>query len=115
MGAYNTLIANIQCQNCYRFYKAKVQFKFGDTWQLEYKVGDRLEWGGNDIGKPGLPKVKTYGVAESPVCPYCGYYNEEKYDINIEKDVIKNVTPLLSLQDYNYDKDGNFFVYAEAN
>jgi hypothetical protein len=25
------------------------------------------------------------------------------------------VTPLSNLQDYNYDEDGNFFEYAEAN
>lgn len=112
MGAYNTLITDIQCQDCHRFYKAKVQFKFGDTWQIEYKVGDKIAWGGNDIGKPGLPKVKAYGVVESTVCPYCDYSNEEEYDINIEKDVIKNVTPLFNLQDYNYDEDGNFFVYT---
>ena len=115
MGAYNTLLTDIQCQNCHRFYKARVQFKFGDTWQFEYKVGDKIAWGGNDIGKPGLPKVKAYGVVESTACPYCGYSNEEEFDVNIEKDVIKNVTPLSSLQDYNYDEDGNFFAYAEAN
>jgi hypothetical protein len=112
MGAYNTLITDIQCHNCHRFYQAKVQFKFGDTCQIEYKVSDKIAWGGNDIGKSGLPKVKAYGVAESSICPYCGYCNEEEYDVNIEEDVIKNVSPLSDLQNYNYDDDGNYFVYT---
>jgi hypothetical protein len=115
MGAYNILITVIQCQNCHLFYKAGIQFKFGDTWQFEYKVGDKIAWGRNDIGKPGLPKVKAYGVAVSAACPYCGYCNEEEYDVNMEKDVIKNVTPLSNLLDYNYNEDGNFFVYAKSN
>lgn len=112
MGAYNTLTTDICCQNCHRMYNAKVQFKFGDTWQFEYKVGDKIVRGGNDIGMKDLPKVKVYGVVEAAACPYCGYFNEEEYDINIEKDVIKSVTPMSNLQDYNNDEDGNFFVYA---
>jgi hypothetical protein len=111
MGAYNSLIVDIKYNNCNRLYKVKVQFKFGDAWQFEYLVGDRIAWGGNDIGQQDLPMVKVYGVVESTICPYCGYFNEEEYDINIEKDVIKNVIPISNLQDYNYDEDGNFFVY----
>jgi hypothetical protein len=59
-----------------------------------------------------LPKVKAYGIIESTICPCCGYYNGEEYDVYIEKDVIKNVSSLSDIQDYNYDEDGNFFVYS---
>jgi hypothetical protein len=110
MGAYNILIAKVQCQNCHCLYKGKVQFKFGDTWQLEYKIGDKIKWGGNDIGRPDLSKVKAYGIIESSVCPNCGYNNNDEYDIYIEDNIIMNVSPLSDIKDYNFDEDGNFSV-----
>ena len=60
MSAFNTLIAEISCPNCDLKHEARIQFKFGNTWQLKYKFGDTITWGGNDIGNPNLNKVKAY-------------------------------------------------------
>jgi hypothetical protein len=53
MGAFNILVIQIQCKVCQHLLKGNLQFKFGDTWQHQYLIGDKIKWGKNDIGKPG--------------------------------------------------------------
>jgi hypothetical protein len=65
MGLFNTLITEINCPNCGRKSQARIQFKFRNTGLLEYKIGDTIAWGGNEIGRPNIPRVKLYGVIES--------------------------------------------------
>jgi len=107
MGAYNILKINAKCENCNVLFMDNIQFKFGDTWQNEYLIGEKIKWGGADIGVPGLNKVKVYGVSESYRCQVCGYLIAREYDIIIEKDIIENITPLTNLEDYNFD-EGNY-------
>jgi hypothetical protein len=49
-----------------------VQFKYGNTWQLHYKVGEELQWGGNDVGEQGRSDVVVDGIVETQ-CSNCGY------------------------------------------
>jgi hypothetical protein len=105
MSSFNILITEITCPNCGEKSKARIQFKFGNTWQLEYRIRDTITWGGNDIGDPNLSKVKVYGIIESSVCPFCKRSSiPEEYDIIIEDDVIINFSPIENIQDYI---DGN--------
>jgi hypothetical protein len=69
-----------------------VQFKYGDTWQYDYSVGDHLRWGGNDIGQPGAVEVVVAGIAE--VCPVCGCDVEEEFEVWIRDDRIDAVVPV---------------------
>ncbi len=62
MGAYNVLKVNEQCLNCGASIMLDIQFKFGDTWQYNYLLGEKIRWGGADIGIPNLDKVKVYGI-----------------------------------------------------
>lgn len=71
MGAFNTLIAELHCPRCGQAFEDRVQFKYGDTWQFEYRLGDTLRWGGSDFGKPGAKKVVVDGCPENG-CPECG-------------------------------------------
>ncbi len=103
MGAYNILKVNIECEHCHSEYSTQIQFKFGDTWQHEYKPGDRLCWGGNDVGKPNLKKVKIYGIAEDNDCPLCFHQAVKEYDITVEKDIIKKVMRLSDISAYDND------------
>lgn len=105
MGAYNILKINITCKNCDTLFMVNIQFKFGDTWQYEYFLGEKIKWEGADIGVPGFDKVKVYGICELDRCIACGYSLVREYDIIIEKDIIKYITPLISLDDYD-SKDG---------
>lgn len=114
MSAFNILTAELQCYNCKVFYNSRIQFKFGDTWQIEYKIGDKIKWGGNDIGRPGLKEVKVYGILESNNCPSCNYeILQNEYDIFIENDIIKKVELLSDINDYLIDEEGNYRIYKE--
>jgi hypothetical protein len=108
MSAFNILNSDVQCSSCGQIYEGKIQFKFGDTWQFHYRIGDKIRWGGNDIGKPGISKVKVYGILESTECPICGKFNENnEYDINIECDYISGINPISTIKEYLVE-DGNY-------
>ena len=64
MGAFNEVEGDAVCSHCGLNARFVVQFKYGDTWQLEYRLGDKLRWGGNDEGEPGLPRVVVEGIGE---------------------------------------------------
>jgi hypothetical protein len=91
MAAYNTLRAVAPCPNCGVSIEVEIQFRYGNVWQQEYKIGDVLRWGGNDVGVPGQNLVRVEGIAGP--CPHCGTSDLE-YDIVIEKDVIRAVEPV---------------------
>lgn len=91
MSAYNSLQTDAPCSNCGITVPLEIQFKFGDTWQHVYHVGDTLRWGGNDIGEPGHAHVLVEGVAGP--CPQCGARYLE-YDIVVERDAIRSVVPV---------------------
>ena len=42
MGACNTLIANLECDNCHRSFTGNIQFKVGERWQYYYRLGDEI-------------------------------------------------------------------------
>lgn len=86
MGAFNTLRCSRRCHSCGQDVELRLQFKYGDTWQYEYAIGDMLRWGGNDTGVPNAARVVLDAVSEP--CPSCGFsddfevfveYNELKY------------------------------------
>ncbi|WP_423735646.1 hypothetical protein [Chitinophaga caseinilytica] len=91
-------------------YEAKVQFKYGDTWQHQHAVGDRILWEGNDIGVKVALKAKVYGILETDTCPVCNHDNlNNEYDIYEEGDVIRSVSIMKDIGDYFAD-DGNFKI-----
>lgn len=113
MGTFNTLVADIECENCGNTFEGKIQFKFGDTWQYVYKIGDKIKWGGNDIGKPGMRNVKVYGILENDTCPNCSEkFGSCEFDIIIECDTIRQVVKMKDIHDY-YPQDGNYQVIEE--
>ena len=97
MGAFNTLNVVQICPSCKEKVKFRIQFKYGDTWQHEYKIGDQIQWGGNDIGKPGLKRVVLDGTAEH--CPKCGYEDID-YEILIGHDKIISVQQASNKYDF---------------
>lgn len=113
MSAYNVLISKINCHHCGKSYNGKLQFKFGDTWQYTYKVGESIKWGGNDIGKPLLGKVKVYGILEESSCPYCKkdvLIND--FDVIIYDDKIIEVRPLEDILDYENSEEHSYKVIS---
>jgi hypothetical protein len=98
MSAFNVVTVTTACPGCQSPVPVRIQFKYGNTWQYEYKVGNRLKWGGNDIGKPGYRRVVVDGVAEK--CPNCGYNDERNFYVFVEHDVIKAVEPASNRYDF---------------
>lgn len=90
MGAYNTVIIDQVCPGCHNRVEVRIQFKYADTWQYTYHVGDRLKWGGNSIGEPGAKQVIADGVVEEERCPVCKYEWPD-YEVWIEDDKIVDV------------------------
>lgn len=104
MGAYNILISEISCPDCSGKHMGRIQFKFGNTFQFIYNVGEVVKWGGNDIGSPDLKNIKAYGIIESTTCPLCKNNNIiEEYDIFIENNIIKCISPIENIDDYLLD------------
>lgn len=98
MGAYNTVRVDQVCPSCNNLVEVRIQFKYGDTWQYIYQLGDRLKWGGNSIGKPGAQQVVADGAAEEP-CPICKYAWPD-YEIWIENDKIVDIRTASSKFDF---------------
>ena len=110
MGMFNTLIAEMDCPGCKEKFQGRYQFKFGETWLLEYKIGDTIKWGVNNIGHAGIPKVKAYGVIEDDEqCPLCNGELSEHYDILIEKDVIISISPIKDMLEY-LEGNGEYII-----
>lgn len=90
MSAYNTVVMpdTEQCPSCGSLIRRKIQFKYGDTWQHDYAIGDRITWGGNDIGiRASL--VKALGYPED--CPVCCHDLGGVFDVIVRNDVIEDV------------------------
>jgi hypothetical protein len=86
------------CERCHSEIRRAVQLRYGDTWQHRFQVGDRVPWGGNDVGDPGRGLVVVAGYGDE--CPVCGFVPELDYDITIRDDVIESVRP--SSGDYDF-------------
>ena len=110
MSAYNEVIRSDEevCPRCDSKIQRSVQFKYGDTWQHRFAVGDRLTWGGNDVGEPGHKVVVVLGHPGE--CPVCGHVPERTYDVTIRQDVIEGVRPSDGTYDYGGSGQGYFIV-----
>jgi len=101
MGSFNVLVHMVECSNSHDVYEGRIQFKYGDKRQYEYKLGDKLKCGGNDSGSPDLKIVKAYGVLENDICPICNKLNElNEFDIYIEGGIITKVSKMADINDY---------------
>lgn len=93
MGAYNTVRGPSLCPRCGHSAEFEVQFKYGDTWQHSYRLGDRLRWGGNDIGVPGHKRVLVEGIGGP--CGRCGADNLD-FDVVVKDDELLGIEPARS-------------------
>lgn len=100
MSAYNTVAVQEYCPHCQADADIAVQFKYGDTWQYTYHIGDALRWGGNDVGQSGVRRVVVDGVAEA--CPRCHkpLSQEPDYYVYLENDKIVTVQQSTGEHDF---------------
>lgn len=93
------------CPRCRRETERYIQFHYGAQTLRKYKVGERLQWGDEDEGEPGLAKVAVLG--EGIGCPNCGYDDDRQFRIDIENDVIVSVRP--DDGELDYLSQGHFY------
>jgi hypothetical protein len=109
MGAFNTVSGTVPCPSCGAVVDVEVQFKYGNTWQFAYKIGEKLRWGGLDVGGPGLGHVVVDGVVEQ-ICPKCALDEWEVY-VHVENDRIIRIENANGR--YDFIKLGSsYFVVA---
>ncbi len=99
MSAYNTLTTQVICPSCKKKVQVQLQYKYGDSWQINYEVGQTIKWGGNDYGSPAL-KVIVDAISED--CPLCGFDDIGDFEILLKKDVIVEAKPSSGKYDFGY-------------
>jgi hypothetical protein len=99
MSTFNELVlaTGAACPACGAPSEIVVQFRYGDTWQHRYQVGDQVRWGGNDVGQPGRHLVVVAGYPER--CEVCGD-DGTILDIYVRDDVIESVKSADGTHDY---------------
>jgi hypothetical protein len=102
MGAFNEVSVATKCPTCSQPVQVRVQFKYGDTWQHQYRLGEALKWGGNDVGEPGHRRVVVDGAAER--CPKCGHEDDWNFYVLLERDVIASVEPATGVHAFPTDQ-----------
>lgn len=108
MGAYNTLVGIKQtCSSCSSKERLTLQFKYGETWQHQYVVGDKLFGGSNNVGNPNFRLVVIDAVSEG--CPKCGFV--EVFIVVVEDNRIQSVE--LNYGKYDFLRHNESFIVIE--
>ncbi|MBK9261555.1 MAG: hypothetical protein IPM54_17335 [Polyangiaceae bacterium] len=107
MGAFNTVRGQAICPKCDKPVEVVGQFKYGNVRQVEYQLGDVLQWGGNQTGSPGISHVVVDAVAET-TCPICGYSDEWDLYVHIRRDQLIGLETATG--EHDFAKAGNTFI-----
>jgi hypothetical protein len=90
MSLYSRLLVDDdECPHCHSMIRRTIQFAYGDTRLVDYRLGQCLQWGGNDVGERGHRRVRVSGFAES--CAVCGEATDTLYEVVIERDCLTSV------------------------
>ena len=91
MSTYNRLEMPEEetCPTCGSGITRMIQFKYGDVWQHDYKLGDRIIWDKNNVGEPGHKSVIVSAHPEA--CPVCGDLPDVRFEISLEEDRIVGI------------------------
>jgi hypothetical protein len=91
MGAYNTLCSvHAACPSCSSSVTIDVQFKYGETWQHSYLIGESIRWGKNNVGSPDEHLVVLDATA-GQACPICGFDGDWDFYVFVECNKLKSI------------------------
>jgi hypothetical protein len=105
MGAFNTVVVAWKNPATGQELELLVQFKYGDTWQHAYRLGDNVRWGGNDIGRRGAARVVVDGALEGKP-PVAGI--PEDFEVYIIDNRIEAVLPASGT--YDFVREGESYI-----
>jgi hypothetical protein len=100
MSAYNTVTFQWSDFMTKKLFDLQVQFKYGEVWQHEYKIGDHIKWGTNEIGDPSAKRVVVEGVLEGEKLTR---NMPEDFQIYIVDNKIESVVPIFKFSETNDD------------
>ena len=92
MGAYNRLIARSlePCPRCGHEGDIRIQFKWGQCYLHNYRVGEPLIWSDGAEDRPikgpvdkGNPDDAVTLDAIAEPCPTCGFETDHEYEITV--------------------------------
>jgi hypothetical protein len=106
MGAFNRISAKLVCPSCGFLVDVVVQFKYGRTWLIDYKLGDELQWGGLERGERGRRHVVVDGCVEKQ-CANCRYEEWDVY-VHVEHDRLTYVENANG--QFNFAKLGSNYI-----
>lgn len=108
MGAYNSLSLSMKCTVCNQKVDMTIQFKYGEVWQHNFKIGDTIIWGRRNSGIKGCRKVVLDGISEA--CPNCGRENDVL--IMLENDVLTKVMP--NNNEFDFSSSDGYYLILES-
>jgi hypothetical protein len=108
MGAYNTVSFEWRDPTTNTVRSLRAQFKYGSTWQDEYRVGDVVSWGGNDVGDRSAKRVVVDAVLDDE--PVGGV--PANYEVHVVDGAIEKVVPATGAFDFAAARS-SFIVLAE--
>ena len=97
MGAFNVVFVNWVDPGSGRTLELDVQFKYGATRQHEYRVGDVLRWGHNEIGRQDAKRVVVDGCVDAE---RLGVPVPEDWEVHIRDGRIEKVVPAAGEFDF---------------
>lgn len=110
MGTFNTVRGRAICPNCANEVEVVAQFKYGHVWQIQYNIGDMLQWGRNKVGMAGIHHVVVDAVVEPP-CPSCGSSKEWNLYLHIRDDKLAEMETAHGQYDFAKAR-ANFIIVA---
>jgi hypothetical protein len=103
MGAFNTVTFKWTDPDTGATRDLVVQFRYGDTWQHEYRLGDVLSWGKNDdLGLRNARRVVVDGYLND-VSPPPGVPSD--FEVYIVNGRIDEVVPATGEFDFVHNDD----------
>lgn len=108
MGAFNVVRVHWYNPLTNEVSDIDVQFKYGDTWQYEYEIGDVLKWGGNDIGQKNAKKAVVDGCLDALIAPP-GV--PEDFEVYIVNGKIENV--IAATGQFDFVNSNNAYIILE--
>jgi hypothetical protein len=106
MGLYNTLTVEWNDEAAKEKCNLILQFKYGELWQHEYKIGDSVKWGEQSEGDRTAKEVMVEAILENDDIPN-GL--SEEFEILIKNNTIQEVRPLLDKMKY-FNAGNNYIV-----
>jgi hypothetical protein len=103
MGAFNELLLERSVDGSI----VDIQFKYGLRWQLQYRIGDKIDWGKLRRPKTADQKIRISGIGED------ASGRARYFAIEIDNDIIRGAWE-VSEEEWTRLDDATYEMQSEA-